>query len=78
MQLFIALWRDDTATMHFLPNRDAVMLADDLDAYGFHEHAEIFQVSVTPFSPSEFKLKRVVISDDWKIVPAKKARKKTE
>jgi hypothetical protein len=76
MHIFIAIWPDDTATLQILAERNGRVLYDNLDEIGNDEEAQIFEVVKTTWSPCEFKLKRVRITDAMRIVAANQARKK--
>jgi hypothetical protein len=71
MHIFIVIWSDMTATLQILASRDGNVLYHNIQDIGPAEDAEIFEVVPTSWSPCEFKLKRVCISDKMRIVGKK-------
>lgn len=71
MHIFIAIWPDMTATLQILASRDGNVLFSNIKDISNSEEAQIFELVPTSWSPCEFKLKRVRISDNMRIIAEK-------
>ena len=71
MYIFIAIWPDMTATLQILASRDGNVLFSNIKDISNSEEAQIFELVPTSWSPCEFKLKRVSISDNMRIIAEK-------